>query len=78
MDFSDQAAGFLATLNAIHPFREGNGRSQNVFIAVLAARAGQVLDWSRLNEAAFLRAMIESFGASEQPLARQIRGLIGP
>ncbi len=26
--FADQAAHFLAELNAIHPFREGNGRTQ--------------------------------------------------
>jgi cell filamentation protein len=27
-DFLDGATGFLADVNAIHPFREGNGRSQ--------------------------------------------------
>src|SRR5258708_7722762 len=77
-DFALHAAHFLATLNAIHPFREGNGRSQNAFLGVLAARAGHGLEFSRLNETAFRLAMIESFGGSEEPLAGQIRDLITP
>ena len=38
--FAARAAHFLADLNAIPPFREGNGRTQNVFLWMLAARAG--------------------------------------
>ena len=30
-DFVRQSAHFLATLNAIHPFRDGNGRTQSPF-----------------------------------------------
>jgi cell filamentation protein len=75
--FSARAAQFLATLNAIHPFREGNGRTQNVFIALLAAHAGYGLDFTRLDVAAFRNAMIESFRGREEPLAEQIRDLIG-
>jgi cell filamentation protein len=74
--FASRAAHFLATLNAIHPFREGNGRAQNAFLGLLAARAGHGLEFSRLNETAFRAAMIESFSGSEEPLARQIRELI--
>jgi cell filamentation protein len=76
-EFAREAAHFLATLNAIHPFREGNGRTQNVFTALLAARATHGLDLSRLDETAFRLAMIESFRGSEEALAGQIRGLIG-
>jgi len=49
------AAAFLAWLNAIRPFREGNGRTQLTFIALLAAQAGHPLDLSRLEPARFLR-----------------------
>ena len=75
-EFASQAARILATLNAIHPFREGNGRAQNAFLGLLTARAGHSLDLARLNDAAFLRAMIESFGGNVEPLAVQIRGLM--
>src|SRR5215213_4920907 len=39
-DFAKKAAHFLAELNAIHPFREGNGRTQLTFLVMLADRAG--------------------------------------
>ena len=34
-DFAERAAHFLAELNAIHVFREGNGRTQLTFFAML-------------------------------------------
>lgn len=74
--FAADAAHFLATLNAIHPFREGNGRTQLSFLAILAARANHPLTLMHLDPAAFLAAMIESFQGDEKPLARQIGGLI--
>ena len=33
-------AGFLADVNALHPFREGNGRAQRAFFSQLAYDAG--------------------------------------
>jgi cell filamentation protein len=56
-----EAAHFLATLNAIHPFREGNGRTQTTFIALIADRAGHPLDLDRLRPTRFLSAMVASF-----------------
>jgi cell filamentation protein len=38
----------MGELNAIHPFREGNGRTQREFIAQLAVRNGYALDWTRI------------------------------
>lgn len=76
--FAASAAHFLATLNAVHPFREGNGRSQSAFLGLLAVRAGHPLDLTRLPPVAFRDAMIESFGGSEAPLAEEIRNLIEP
>lgn len=39
-DFAPRGAHFLAELNAIHPFREGNGRTQMAFMTLIARRAG--------------------------------------
>lgn len=75
-DFAEGAAHFLAELNAIHAFREGNGRTQLTFLALLADRAGQPLDFDRLDPSAMLDAMIRSFKGNERPLARVIRQLI--
>ncbi|MBC8021461.1 MAG: Fic family protein [Methyloceanibacter sp.] len=71
-EFAAGAAHFLAELNAIHPFREGNGRTQLTFLALLANRAGHPLDLDRLDPDATLEAMIASFNGDEAPLARMI------
>lgn len=75
-DFARAGAGFLSELNAIHAFREGNGRTQTLFFAMLAAHAGHPLDLRRLNPEAMLGAMIRSFAGDEAPLAEIIEGLI--
>lgn len=75
-EFAENAAHFLAELNAIHAFREGNGRAQLTFFALLADRAGQPLDLEKLDPTAMLDAMIASFDGDELELATVIRGLI--
>jgi cell filamentation protein len=74
--FATNAAHFLAELNAIHPFREGNGRAQMSFLVVLADRANRRLDETRLEPVQVLRAMVRSFGGDEKPLAALIEQLI--
>lgn len=44
--FVDRAAFYLGEINAIHPFREGNGRTQREFIRQLGLQAGHPLSWS--------------------------------
>lgn len=75
-EFAEASAHFLATLNAIHPFREGNGRTQTTFLALLADQAGHSFDLELLKPTAFLKAMVMSFKGDERPLAQQIRKLI--
>ena len=74
--FAEKSAHFLADLNAIHPFREGNGRTQLAFMTALAEQAGHRFALERIDPNAMLDATIESFGGSEKPLATLIRGLI--
>lgn len=76
-EFANQAARFLATLNAIHPFREGNGRTQLTFLALLSDRADHPLDLDRLEPEQFLAAMVASFRGDILDLATHIRRLIG-
>jgi cell filamentation protein len=53
-EFVTSAATFLAELNAIHPFREGNGRSQLAFLDLLGESAGFRFDFSRVDRDTFL------------------------
>jgi len=74
--FPPRAAHVLAEINAIHPFREGNGRTQLTFLALLADRAGHPLNLDRLDPDATLDAMIKSFRGDEQPLVTVVAQLI--
>jgi cell filamentation protein len=47
-DFCKRAAFHMGELNAIHPFREGNGRTQREFIGQLAVHNGYTPDWTRI------------------------------
>ncbi|QCG94039.1 hypothetical protein E6C67_08825 [Azospirillum sp. TSA2s] len=75
-DFVREAAHVLAELNAIHPFREGNGRTQLSYLTLLADQAGHPLALERLDPAAMLAAMVVSFAGDEKPLATLIAGMI--
>lgn len=75
--FAARSAHFLAELNAIHPFREGNGRVQLAFFTLLADRAGHPLRLDRLDPMAFLGAMVSSFHGREGDLEQMIGHLIG-
>jgi cell filamentation protein len=70
--FAVAAARFLGTLNAIHPFRDGNGRTQLAFLALLADRADHPLALRRLDPHDFLDAMVSSFKGNDRLLSRQI------
>ncbi|QFT68628.1 Fic family protein [Labrenzia sp. ac12] len=74
--FAESAAWFLAEINAIHAFREGNGRIQLVFLTMLARNAGFELNEDNLRPEEFLNAMIRSFDGELAPLTAEIRRLL--
>lgn len=74
--FAAAAGSCLATLNAIHPFREGNGRTQTISLALLADHAGHPLSFEKFSPESFLSAMVASFTGQEEPLAAEIFRLI--
>jgi cell filamentation protein len=75
-EFVKGAAEFLSVLNVIHPFREGNGRSQLSFIYLIAEQAGHPIDLARIQRESFLRAMIASFHADCSLLEAEIDSLL--
>lgn len=46
---ADRLAYYLSEINALHPFREGNDRTQRLFIEILAERAGFEVDFSEVS-----------------------------
>lgn len=74
--FAKKAAHYLAELNAIHPFREGNGRTQLSFLILLAEHAGHPLKLEKLDPAEMLDATIMSFGGDEGALEQLLASLL--
>ncbi len=58
--FAHRAAFYLGEINAIHPFREGNGRTQREFIRQLALNAGHPLSWANFSQQEMINASILS------------------
>lgn len=54
-------AYYLGEINALHPFREGNGRAQRLFIEYLAGYAGYSLDFSDVTSTQMIEASAASF-----------------
>lgn len=52
---------YLSEINVIHPFREGNGRTQRLFIEYLAGVAGYGLNFSLVAPQEMIVASAESF-----------------
>jgi cell filamentation protein len=55
-DFVDALTELSADINALHPFREGNGRAQRAFLAQLARDAGHPIRWSVMEPTANVEA----------------------
>lgn len=76
--FAVQAGDHLAELNAIHPFREGNGRTMRAFLQLLGRQAGHDVDLTRLDPVAWNAASRDSFlTADSRSLAHVIRSTVG-
>jgi cell filamentation protein len=67
--FSAHAAHYLSEVNALHPFREGNGRAQREFISHLAHANGYYIAWENVAPPEMLQASIESFQGNVSKLA---------
>jgi cell filamentation protein len=66
--FVQRFAYYYGELNARHPFREGNGRTQRAFLRQLAAAAGWHVDWSGVSREQNVAASADSLrtGRSDQ------------
>lgn len=66
--FVQQIAGLSAELNALHPFREGNGRAIRLFLILLADHAGYLLDYSQVSSKELIEADKLAFEGNPKPL----------
>lgn len=74
--FANRGAHYLGEINAIHPFRDGNGRTQREFIRQLAVRNGYALDWSRMSQDQMIEASRQSLKAGNAGLEKLLRNAL--
>jgi cell filamentation protein len=67
-EFTSRLAFYMGEINAVHPFREGNGRVQRLFCSQLAQRAGYFVDFESISQDQMYVAMIASFNGNLKPL----------
>lgn len=60
-DMPIRLAYYLSEINVIHPFREGNGRSQRLWIEYLAEENGYSVDFSEVTAEEMIQASAEAF-----------------
>jgi cell filamentation protein len=70
--FAIRAAHHLCEVNAIHAFREGNGRAQRALLVTLGEHAGHPLSLQRIDSEAWNRASRESFRTGDDRLMREV------
>ena len=77
-EFLDRLTYYNAELNAAHPFREGNGRTQRAFLGQLARDAGYTLAWQRLERERNIEAARASHRGDNSPLHELLDELLDP
>lgn len=58
--FAARAGPILGDVNYVHPFREGNGRTQLQYLKQLTLQAGHKIELARLDPAGWLEASMEA------------------
>jgi cell filamentation protein len=75
--FAVRAAEHTCELNAIHPFLDGNGRTQRAFLELLAEQAGHEIDLARIDRQTWNEAAKESYYRQDyRPMRNIIAGAI--
>ena len=74
--FAARAAENFSELNAIHPFREGNGRTQRAFLVVLGSQAGNEVKIQHINADQWNQASRDSFRNGDVTLMQEVIGSV--
>lgn len=76
--FLDGLTELLADINDLHPFREGNGRTQRAFCGQLARDAGYRIRWAGLDRAENVTAAKFAHEGDNAPLRALLDRLVAP
>ena len=76
--FAKRAADLFADINQLHPFREGNGRTQRAFVSALAREAGHELAFDVVSRERMLEASIRASQGHKDMMRRLFNEISDP
>jgi cell filamentation protein len=71
-DFATQAGKIIGDVNYVHPFRDGNGRTQLYYLEQLAAQADHPIDLSGVDPRRWIAASRAAHQGDYKPLGEEI------
>ena len=74
--FANGAGQIIGDVNYVHPFREGNGRTQVIYLKQLAAQAGYDLEIRKIDARHWIAASIAAHQDDYEPISLEIEGTI--
>jgi cell filamentation protein len=74
--FIEKMAYYMGEINALHTFREGNGRTAREFFRQLSLNAKYTLDFSKMEKEELLTADIEAFNGKYDKLINVLERII--
>lgn len=77
-NFIKKLTDFYCVTNSLHPFREGNGRTQRVFLSQLAYNAGYEIDFAKIDSDELIIATIQAANGVDTYLNDILRKNIRP
>lgn len=76
--FVDSITDFYCVTNSLHPFREGNGRTQRVFLSQLSLNAGYEMNFANMDTDKLMIATIQAANGVEAHLKEALREIVVP
>ncbi|MBQ3124084.1 MAG: Fic family protein [Clostridia bacterium] len=76
--FIEKITDFYCVTNNLHPFREGNGRTQRVFLSQLALNAGYEMNFADIDTDELMVATIHAANGVDSFLKNALREIIKP
>jgi cell filamentation protein len=77
-DFINDFAFYMGEVEALHPFRDGNGRAARLFFYQLAMNAGYDIEWYKVDPDRMLEADISAIDGDYQLLIDVLSEVVVP
>lgn len=74
--YIEELAHYYSEVNVLHPFREGNGRTQRAFFSMLASESGREISWEKIDPNENIAALVAAYSGDEQLLRSLLMSVI--